>query len=302
MKRGRQTLRVKSRSLWDVRRLLTAVEVRAINEADIEALSLLIDRLARGYTTTSSHLETDYVYRSRTNPGRTPFNAVGELSHPNADCAKLGRANLSGKPVFYCSSTDNCAIFEQQSSIGDVITVSQWRAKQKNTGPYCFVIGDLTHKDKFNRPLVGKGTMFAVESFRKLTGKQLYKKSLLIDEHFSSWFKSEGEEFYNLTNAIAKFYMSSDKIDGLVYESVAAERGFNLALKPSSLDVFFEPSAAYMCRMVAIDAKSGLPIVKIEAASTSFGRDGSINWIETSVLPTGFKSYLDKLPIGAGYE
>ena len=55
------------------------------------------------------------------------FNNLSELIYPPAKHTKIGRANLEGEAVFYCSNDPGTSIFEVRPKLGDWIATSKFR-------------------------------------------------------------------------------------------------------------------------------------------------------------------------------
>lgn len=63
--------------------------------------------------------------RVRINEGNV-YNFLSEISYPPVKYAKLGRANLVGDQVFYCSDGPGTALFESRPREGQFITTTNW--------------------------------------------------------------------------------------------------------------------------------------------------------------------------------
>jgi hypothetical protein len=64
------------------------------------------------------------------------------LQYPPPQVTRLGRANVEGKPVFYCANNEIVAMKEIQPSEGDYLVVGEWFSKERFLFQYIGVSND----------------------------------------------------------------------------------------------------------------------------------------------------------------
>lgn len=265
-----------------------------LSRPDMVVLKSHIDKLLTGFPIIKAQFPLTCVYRARKvtpQPSNIlevythPFRNVKDLWYPPPEKITLpGRVNRSDKVIFYCSSTEACALAEKEPRIGDVITVLECRLVPSSFP--VFYAWDLARFAVDNHPYqrmastirseIGRGNMFKFHTIGSY-----------LDGHFTKTVLPGNEHEYYITIAIFELLMEKDRTDigpslgssdGLSYQSIAWESGANFALKASSADRLLIPAC---CRMLVIRNVSHDPttydwILLNEARDIS--EDGNIHW------------------------
>lgn len=223
-----------------IREKLVAIERDALGGADIDDLSSAIAPITAGYLTSTTNLYGPF-YRGRKFQNLSDVSSVSDLWYPPASVTPQGRVNEQGKPVFYCSATHDISVRELDLMIGDRIVVLKCSLVDPDRKPHIFAIGNLksvirTGRNTSNRKAEG------VFDFRKLPDV-IKERALLLDGFFARIFSAADRRYFNLVNAVARFYMRSSEIDGISYPSVKSNGGYNLALKADAADKLLQPES-----------------------------------------------------------
>ena len=142
-----------------------------------------------------------------------------DIWHPKAEwVTKMGRANLVGEPMLYCSTDQVTPLHECGIVEGDCYAIIQYKVKQgTELVSYCV------------------GNDQAVEGLNE-TG--LINHKIITDFIVSEFTKPVGvgtEYLYKVSNVICSNFLDMPYCDAYVYPSVANyKRGWNVAIKPQS--------------------------------------------------------------------
>lgn len=230
------------------------------------------------------------IIRQRINKAGRYFKTVSSLSYsPKSE--NYGRANIPGHPMFYgCTfamdtnapfpriialmETSNFAIDETTSGV-ERSTCGKWeviRPLKLLAFPffenYVNPIQDiLTIQKKWNE---------------KIKDAKISKDAYDIVEYMSSEISKksvQAEDYFKIANFVYYLlYIKNDTkhLDGIIYPSIKAEgEGYNIALKPRSVDTKLKFVAALLCYLVKNEKKSHLDNVK---HSVSISEDGMISY------------------------
>lgn len=234
-------------SLVTVRAQLAEIERAALAGASVSALSSLIGSITPGYITSTIYLSGSF-FRARPRLAISELKTVNDLWYPPRENTPQGRVNEAQDPVFYCSANHETATREMILNVGDRVAVLKCKLKNPEQMIHAMAIGGLKKIIRTGRNIIDKKVTGAFD-FRLLP-PVIKNRALLIDAFFARTFTSQSEIYFNLTNAISKFYLGSSEIDGLVYPSVKKGGGFNLAMKAGSADRLLSPDAIYSAQFV----------------------------------------------------
>jgi hypothetical protein len=241
-----------------LRENIRLIEGAALDGASIDDLSKLIGPITPGYLTstpgylTSTRILSGPFFRGRKSQSLPRFKSVKDLWYPPALAVGRGRANECGKPVFYCSATHEVVTRELGLAAGDRIVILKCTLLNPDRRPHVMEIGNLKKIIRTGRNISNERAKGAFD-FRRLPA-EVKNRALLIDAFFARVFGATEESYFNLTNAIARFYLASPEIDGLTYPSVKASGGYNLALKADAADRLLTPefiSSSYLVKELA---------------------------------------------------
>lgn len=151
------------------------------------------------------------------NSKRTLFPSISDLKYPPKEFTNLGRANLPGKPLFYCSNDPGTTIYEVRPKVGDWITT--------------FEI-EIT-KDNLDLLILGADTL-ENEAFTNMTDLHL-----AINEFLEIKFREEVPQNKNHLYFQTAYFVNAyiDNKDGVMYPSVGSNcKGWNVVFKPEFFD------------------------------------------------------------------
>lgn len=233
-----------------------------------------------------------YVVRQRINDKDKVFSNVSDLSYPPVHCCyNYGRANLPYHSMFYCCSFSGdkdaplpryITLIETSAFIKDTKSVGVQRA----TCSRWDIIEDLEllalpFSDNYEKTIA---TIEQIKSeWKKLKCKtNINKDALELVEYMSDEIAKETVEnldYFKIANFI--YYLlyinkSTFNSDGIIYPSVAAGgEGFNIVLKPETVDKKLKFSVASLCYLIKNGMKADLYIVN---HSTEMAEDGSLSF------------------------
>lgn len=233
---------INTQSISFLREKIERIENAAIAGASAEELSKLISPLTRGYLTSTTYLNGPF-FRGRKATSVASIKTLKDLWSPPPSLTPQNRVNEFRAPVFYCSATDHIATRELNLMPGDRIVVLKCLLKNTEKRPHVLSIGNFKNVIRTGKSVSGNKAEGAFD-FRKLPS-EIKNNALLIDSFFARVFTEKEKTYFNLTNAISKFYLSSSEVDGLVYPSVKSNGGLNLALKVEAADKLLEPDIIY---------------------------------------------------------
>ena len=254
---------------------LKAAERFAIERGPSVETIKQLSPLILGYTTVTLHLTFGTMFRARQIGNEPPPNNLSGLWHPPAQMiTRIGRANLPGEPMLYCSDGELTAINEVRGTVGDRITILRLGMSDPNKSPVVFALGEISHRFRTKRSLLGF-ILDQQETMRRESDPN-FQRSLLIDGFLARAFRAKGEASYPFTTAVAQIYLSASPADGIIYPTVLSDHGFNIAMKPSNAKRLLTVQNAYVIRL---EAKTGISFkAKCEMTSKVIRPDGSIVW------------------------
>jgi hypothetical protein len=176
--------------------------------------------------------------------------------------------------MLYCSDGELMAIREVGGEVGDRIAILEMGLTNSNRMPCVFVAGELVHRYRTKRTLVGGKLDALIEQVRVL--KLDLKRSLMIDGFYARAFRSRGRRFYPITVAITQDFLSSGHVHRVAYPTVAGPIGLNLALTSEAARQFL---AIVSVRIIKLEARVRDTFkARVEALSKSVRADGKIIW------------------------
>lgn len=149
------------------------------------------------------------------------FNNLCELIYPPDNNAKIGRANLEGEAVFYCSNYPGTSIFEVRPKLGDWIATTTF--KNNRSDMKSIVIGaDVNSLEIYSE----------LPSY--IQGIHDFLKEIFIEE-----IESGNEHNYYKTASICKSFIGNT--NSIMYPSVASNlKGWNYVFSTSEFISNFE--------------------------------------------------------------
>lgn len=157
-----------------------------------------------------------------------------DLLYPSADKVKyMGRLNNPHESLLYTGLSPYCLIEEVKVNVDEHYTLIKYKVKEGET---LRVMSIGLYEEDHNRNL-GDNPYFS-DLRKKLTRKAQTNFDIINDFLNSEFTKDVGigtEFLYRTSNLISKHFCESE-IDGFVYPSIGAKKGYNVALMPDAVD------------------------------------------------------------------
>jgi hypothetical protein len=206
------------------------------------------------------------------------------LWFPPADRTPAGRANSSGRSVFYCSAHQSPALAEIEAGPYNIVAISEWVTQDR------MIVQDLGFEEQaLRRFAVDRRQPHHLEDVENASEMELEARRFISDA-----FLAEDEASYALTAAIAEVFSEGDAIAGIRYPSLALRgRSDNFALKPDYVRTRMRLEAAtyYWLKSASEDGTYDFDPV---ADLSGIDNDGSLSWT--------YRDHVNVLPPGAALE
>lgn len=198
--------------------------------------------------------------RARIHPTkRTLFPSLSDLSYPPKILTKVGRANLPGSPVFYCSDAPGTTIYEVKPKEGDWITSMEIGIDKDEVELLAFGCGERTshlYTDAMSN--LDKG----VNKFLD----QLFRKEIVRGEEHS----------YFPTAFFTDGYLNNE--NGIMYPSVGSNcKGWNMIFKPDFIDRYAYFIRATVLEVVDVSNRYEI-LVKCKYQAETTNEYGDFQW------------------------
>ncbi|OFY17735.1 MAG: hypothetical protein A2W98_08515 [Bacteroidetes bacterium GWF2_33_38] len=217
---------------------------------EIKELEKMISFLMNGYNTRLMKVPAKLVYRARKKETKR-FENIEKLIYPKPEFIKTyGRVNYPFNSVFYGSANESTAIIENQPKEGDEFTVL---LSGLNKDYLTMMELGMRHTAWKSKGKISDDIAIR----RKLGNEQNILKNQLIDDflidQFTQPVKQGEEDKYKLTAVIGSNFLKGEKIEGLVFPSIAADKNTsNIVIKPEVYDNFYVPKE---CWTILIEKK-----------------------------------------------
>ena len=223
-------------------------------------------------------------YRGRKMTASKPWASLSHLSYPTDPSA--GRVNHAGNPVFYASINQHTVLHKLACESGTNVQIVAIRVK-----PGCrlnsYVVGNLESLNAIGRPIytgdvASESRIF--DEFNRLWVNEPYlvRAYAAVDSYFSGHFRLRVKRAYEhkITRVFsdAIFEWDEPAIDAIVYPSVEALHGINIAIKPS---VFDEHCEYLFCSHIESDYLQFETYNILPISVGVPGAGGDINWFAT---------------------
>lgn len=236
----------------------------------------------------------NYVVRQRSNSKDKIFSNISDLTYPPTQCCKdYGRANVRYHPMFYCcffsfdkdaplprvlSLLETSDFAKDAESMGiERATCSRWDVVKK------LELLALPFSNNYKR------TISTIEQIKHgweqmINNIKINKDALELVEYMSNEIAKETTnhfDYFKIANFI--YYLlyinkGTSDMDGILYPSVAAEgEGFNIVLKPESVDAKLQFSLASLCYLVKNKEDEHVDIIN---HSIGLNEDGTLLYEE----------------------
>jgi hypothetical protein len=170
------------------------------------------------------------------------------LKYPPADkVRKYGRCNLKGESIFYGAPMITTALSEMRPKVGDLITKSIWKVKEKHTFKVCPIFHIQPTNGTMNPRSFEMQQSFYEnldKNFKGNTREAVISLTKFIAVHFSRFVNPDNDRNYIFSAFFANKLLNEldgGTIEGILYPSVKEKLSFeNVALKANVFDKHFE--------------------------------------------------------------
>jgi|GEM_PF-2741135 len=189
---------------------------------------------------------------------RTLYPSISDLWYPPAIYTNIGRANLAGKPVFYCSDAPGTTIYEVRPNVGDWITTLEVTVEKDDL--VLLPLGLINPEGKAFELM--SDLDFAIHEFLELKFREAIPK---------------GKEYLYFQTAYFVESFINNK-DGVMYPSVGSHlKGWNIAFKPEFIDKYGVFRKATVHEVVEIKNQYEI-FIKCHYAAEKLNQFGDFQW------------------------
>lgn len=229
-----------------------------------------------------------YIVRQRINEKYKDFKNAHQLSYPPCDLVHYGRANIPGHPMFYGSAYG--ASDTVLPRIVTLLETSEFAQDPETCGIERATFGRWDVIDKLQLIALPFSTSYEKpipeimqiqnDWNTQIINANIYKDAMSLVEYMSDEIAKKTNsdmEYFKIANFVYFLLYINENTkgyDGIIYPSVAARgEGYNIALKPETVDAKLQFSTALLCYLVKNKGKECLDNVK---HSISKSPDGSL--------------------------
>jgi hypothetical protein len=142
------------------------------------------------------------------------------FSSPPKTITKIGRCNIPGNPVFYCSHSLKTCLEEvfhnDENSNNEIIYISEWKI---NVDKRWIFLGILFHQMNEQNPY------FQISQQKKKEYLELFKSKGFDEEEFEKFNEFLHEQFlsvgdYRLSSIVSHSFLNDDNNDIVIYPSI----------------------------------------------------------------------------------
>lgn len=184
------------------------------------------------------------------------IDEVNKLKYPPAEYVKsYGRANLKNQSIFYGTFDFMTAVMEMKPGEGDLITISQWKLKNKSdTLVVCPMFLRQPTNGSSNIPLLNLYNWFIRElrRFPPLESKLYFETHQFYSDCFAREVKDNQGYILSaiLADKIFNLY-ENGIVDAIIYPSTRVDlQTSNIAIKKNSFDEKYELSKTVEKRLL----------------------------------------------------
>lgn len=217
-------------------------------------------------------------HRARRCDSGNPYSDLKSMIYPPKEKTGLGRCNLPGQPVLYCSRSVQTALEEIAAQPGDLVQTITLRIYQNN-GFRCHSVGEYQSVYSCGASMIRSKTL--EDGIRRHMGQTDSEEALLTqiycDSFLAEAFRATAKRGHEYLPT-AVFAETLHELGlCIVYPSVESVRGLNLVASPAQSATFFEVSETIVFPVQAYFGYGLYQLTKV-ASSRWFSADGTIDW------------------------
>jgi len=204
--------------------------------------------------------------RARINPGKeTLYSNINQLTYPPSEYVSVGRANLPGKSVFYCSNAPGTSVLEVRPKLGEWVTSYEIEIQKENLNG--LVVGiDATKNSNFE----------SLNSHDKGINK-------FLNQIFTQEIKENEKEKYFKTALFVEAYKNFK--DCIIYPSVASNaKGYNYLFQKEFIDKYASFKTARVHEIIDFKSKNDFR-VECKFIAERINIEGDLEWIPVNGCP-----------------
>lgn len=246
-----------------------------------------------------------FVVRQRINEEGKDFKYIHELSYPPTEFTNYGRANIPGHPMFYACSFGLVqtnvepriiTLLETSDFAQDIETIGIQRVTCARWNVIdTLQLLALPFSNNYERP-IDEIQQIQDEWNKEIKKVDVNKSALEIVNYMSDEIAkktSSASEYFKISHFVYFLLYLNEKTkdyDGIIFPSVAAGgEGFNVVLKPESVDKKLQFAVAALCYLIKNKKEERLEIIKL---STEHDEDGYLTFEKNMNLnKEDYKSY-----------
>ncbi len=195
------------------------------------------------YETMNIELGRDSVFWRARLAGANPYGSLKEMSYPPAEYAKPGRLNDQNAPCLYAATREETALLEVGAAQDNFVQLVGFKVKP-TAGRRVALVGELLHVHKTGYlRLTGADPKRTFNRYLNEQGLDRGRRLLYIDAflaHLLADTEAENQDYVK-SRALASMVYRNRDIEGIMFPSVPAPLGMNLALQPVSTDTNLDP-------------------------------------------------------------
>jgi hypothetical protein len=276
-------------SIEELQAIVEQIDEAARNDAPIEEITQLIERLMIGHQKCMIRLQPGLrLYRARP-MNELPKNVSEISTPPKESCRSHQRCNRAGRPMFYCSDHKSAPLSEVHAKTGDQITFSLWSTTDHLLVNIVGYSEPTFQRLKARRicPDWSRGTNQVPES--------IAAQNTFVDHYLSELFSQqvpdENDRLYKPSIAITERFLQTNilpgtpgiriddlSIEGIMYPTIALRASCeNLALTEK-----FAAEGLSLFNAIFVQVQKigdlGLYSYRSLYHLTGIGSDGSLTW------------------------
>lgn len=177
-----------------------------------------------------------------------------ELKYPPPEkVTKYGRCNLPKQSIFYATFTQLTAFGEMKPNLGDIVTVSHWKLKDKNTRlKFCPIFKNQPKKENLINPRMFEFNQIYEKKTRELPPYFKQQADDLIQfvaDGFTKYIRPGNDLDYIFSAYFSNKILTDFEygtIDAIYYPSVQDGLSFeNIAIKPEVFEKYYTISEVH---------------------------------------------------------
>ena len=228
------------------------IAVNGINDVSEKWILSVLDQSLPLFTHLIVHYEFETLERITVNNRILGTNKrikeIKFLKYPLAEkVTKYGRCNLPKQSVFYGSTMFMTAMSEMQPRVGDLITKSIWKLKEKHALKLCPIFHIQPTNGTFNLNSYNLEQDFfelVKRDFPENLQEVVVNLSKFIAFHFSKFVHHKRNKDYLFSAFFANKILNefnNGTIEGIMYPSIKSHLSFeNVAIKTAVFDKYYD--------------------------------------------------------------